>query len=309
MAATVDLITGFLGAGKTTFIRSYGAWLRRRGIPYVVVENEFGIASVDSAILKNDGAQVAELSGGCICCGLKRDFAVLLSDVGRTGARIVVEPSGIFNPHDFFDIVFDPTLKDQCQLGGVVTIVDPHSFSSLDESTLDMLREQINCSRYAILSKTDGLPPERAAVHAWDVRNLIENPSVAGVEARPWEQFGDDDYERFFFAEAPFTPRSRRQWNHSAMFETALVFGVSVFTENEILERIDVLSKSSAFGTIIRVKGYLKPAGEGYFEVNCTPRDRSIRRVDGKHRPFLTVIGRSLNRELLAKLFKDAKVG
>ena len=75
MASTkIDLITGFLGAGKTTLIRRYTALLRAGDVSCAVIENEFGAAGVDAAVLERDGVRVRELSGGCVCCTQKLNF-------------------------------------------------------------------------------------------------------------------------------------------------------------------------------------------------------------------------------------------
>ena len=78
LRARVDLIDGFLGAGKTTFIQKYMKYLDERGISYMVLENEFGAAGVDASIL---GGNVRELTGGCICCGQKVNFHNLLIEL------------------------------------------------------------------------------------------------------------------------------------------------------------------------------------------------------------------------------------
>lgn len=309
MTARIDLITGFLGAGKTAFIQRCGEWLRRGGVPYVVVENEFGVANVDSAMLKSDGAQVVELSGGCICCGLKRDFRVLLGDLSRPGLRIVVEPSGIFNPHDFFDVALDPTLRDKCVLGTVITVVDPHALQGMDGGALEILREQAGCSGMVVVSKTGGMSPGELGECTARVRNMLVLDADFPVEARPWEQFDEADFGRFFgMATAP-AQRKRREWNHAAMFESRLVFGVAAFSEDEIRECVATFFSDAAHDGAVRVKGYLKAERGGYYEINCTPGDRLVRLVDVKTRPFLTVIGKKLDRERLAETFKSARVG
>ena len=71
MITYLDVITGFLGAGKTTFLERYADHLRRTGVSFCIIENEFGRAGVDGAQLRQSGAQVRELSGGCVCCALK----------------------------------------------------------------------------------------------------------------------------------------------------------------------------------------------------------------------------------------------
>ena len=122
MTAVIDLVTGFLGAGKTTFIERYVTALERAGVRCAVVENEFGAAGVDGAMLRAAGRDVRELTGGCICCGLKVGFHDLLRELAAAGRvdRIVVEPSGIFDPDDYFDVVESPAVRAHAQPGALV---------------------------------------------------------------------------------------------------------------------------------------------------------------------------------------------
>ena len=77
----VDLITGFLGAGKTTFIRKYADYFIRKGQKINIIENEFGNVSVDSIILKDEACDITQLSGGCMCCTAKVAFQNMLLDM------------------------------------------------------------------------------------------------------------------------------------------------------------------------------------------------------------------------------------
>ncbi len=135
----IDLVTGFLGAGKTTFIKKYGDFLSRKNIKFAVVENEFGAAGVDSAVLESKSWKVTEISGGCICCTLKTGFHEIIKDLSRTFERIIIEPSGIFNSDDFFDVINSPELKAKCRPGMCITLVDPHSLARLNESERSVL--------------------------------------------------------------------------------------------------------------------------------------------------------------------------
>lgn len=97
----VDLVTGFLGAGKTTLIARYGDWLNQKGVRFAVIENEFGAAGVDTAILSERFGNVQELAGGCICCTLKVGFHALLTQLAGQCDRVIVEPSGLFSMDAF----------------------------------------------------------------------------------------------------------------------------------------------------------------------------------------------------------------
>ena len=101
----VDLITGFLGVGKTTFIRSYLKYLEKKGQKAAVIENEFGSVDIDSQLLQDTGCPISSLAGECMCCTGKDTFRHMLMDAAEEGVdRVLVEPSGIYDVDEFFDV-------------------------------------------------------------------------------------------------------------------------------------------------------------------------------------------------------------
>ena len=124
----VDLITGFLGAGKTTFLRRYAAWWAGQGVRVCVLENDFGAVNVDAMLLQDleaVGVEVETISGGCDCDTHQRRMRTKLISMAMRGfERVVVEPSGIFDVDEFFDVLRDEPLDRWYQLGNVIAIVD-----------------------------------------------------------------------------------------------------------------------------------------------------------------------------------------
>ena len=136
MKTKIDLVTGFLGAGKTSFIQSYADWLRRQGTSFAVVENDFGAVGVDAAALKAECGDVFEVSGGCICCSLTPNFTELLHSLCGHYERIIVEPSGVFDAAVFYSIMDTLQRKTEVELGFCAVIVDPHALAELDTACL-----------------------------------------------------------------------------------------------------------------------------------------------------------------------------
>ena len=107
----LDVVTGFLGSGKTTFLAWYIRWLKKSGIRACVIENEFGRAGVDGALLKTTGVTLREISGGCVCCTLKVTLHQLLGELSEHYDRILLEPSGLFCGDDLMDILHSPDCR------------------------------------------------------------------------------------------------------------------------------------------------------------------------------------------------------
>ena len=118
----VDLITGFLGAGKTTFLRRYAAWWAGQGVKVCVLENDFGAVNVDAMLLQDLEAQGVELetiSGGCDCDTHQRRMRTKLISMAMRGfERVIVEPSGIFDVDEFFDVLRDEPLFEYSEQEG-----------------------------------------------------------------------------------------------------------------------------------------------------------------------------------------------
>ncbi len=150
--ANIDLITGFLGAGKTTFIRKYAAYLDSKGISYVVIENEYGSKGIDSMILQVDGITTDELFGGCICCTLKVGFHDMLLTFADKVDRIIVEPSGVYDISQFYTVVSGEALQGKCSVGNVISIVDPTRLDLIDDLSLELLRGQVQASGCTVFS-------------------------------------------------------------------------------------------------------------------------------------------------------------
>ena len=126
----IDLITGFLGAGKTTFIRNYAEYLMRKGENIGILENDFGAVNVDMMLLQDLEGEHCELemvSGGCDRDCHRRRFKTKLIAMGMCGYdRVLVEPSGVFDVDEFFDALREEPLDRWYRVENVIAIVDAH---------------------------------------------------------------------------------------------------------------------------------------------------------------------------------------
>ena len=124
----VDLITGFLGAGKTTFLRRYVAYLTAQGHHVCILENDFGAVNVDAMLVQDllgERCEIETISGGCDCDTHQRRMRTKLISMAMRGFdRVVVEPSGIFDVDEFFDVLRDEPLDRWYTLGNVFAVVD-----------------------------------------------------------------------------------------------------------------------------------------------------------------------------------------
>ena len=161
--AKIDIISGFLGAGKTTLIKKLISEAYQ-GEKLVLIENEFGEISVDGGFLKDAGIQISEMSSGCICCSLVGDFGKALHEVEERfhPDRILIEPSGVGKLSDVVAAVEkaageDPALK----LNSFVTVADAAKVKLYMKNFGEFYNDQVEHAGTILLSRTQNLTQER----------------------------------------------------------------------------------------------------------------------------------------------------
>ena len=134
----IDLITGFLGSGKTTFLKKYAAWLVSRGEKIGILENDLGPVNVDMMLLKSlegENCELEMISGGCDRETHRRRFRTKLIAMGMSGYdRVLVEPSGIYDTDEFFDALHEEPLDRWYETGSVIAVVDAKLEPDLSEA-------------------------------------------------------------------------------------------------------------------------------------------------------------------------------
>ena len=152
----IDIISGFLGAGKTTFIQKLLSDALK-GENVVLIENEFGEIGVDSGFLKNAGIEICEMNQGCICCSLVGDFETSLKEVIEQyhPDRILIEPSGVGKLSDILSAVKSVSENLDVQLDGAVTVVDATKAKLYNKNFGEFFDDQIRFATSVVLSRMD----------------------------------------------------------------------------------------------------------------------------------------------------------
>ena len=183
----IDIVSGFLGAGKTTLIKKLLAEAFQ-GEKLVLIENEFGEISIDGGFLKESGVQISEMSSGCICCSLVGDFNKALKDVHQQFApdRILIEPSGVGKLSDVI-VAVENTVKDvpDMQLNSFVTVADATKVKVYMKNFGEFYNNQIESAGTIILSRTQKLTQEKLEAAVALLRE--KNPNAA-ILTTPWDE-------------------------------------------------------------------------------------------------------------------------
>ena len=186
----IDIVSGFLGAGKTTFIQKM---LKEafKGEQVVLIENEFGEIGIDGGFLKESGIEIKEMNSGCICCSLVGDFGTSLKEVIATyhPERILIEPSGVGKLSDVIKAVADIELENEemkdVKLNTAVAVVDVSKAKMYIKNFGEFFINQVESAGTIILSRTQNVSEEKTAEV---VALLKEHNPKATIITTPWDQ-------------------------------------------------------------------------------------------------------------------------
>ena len=199
----IDIISGFLGAGKTTLIKKLIAE-SYKGEKLVLVENEFGEIGVDGSFMQDAGIEVSEINSGCICCSLVGDFREALAEVVRTYSpdRIIIEPSGVGKLSDVIRAAKDADTDGKAALNSFTAVVDATKAKMYMKNFGEFFNDQIENASSIILSRTQKL--DSAKLEAV-VALLKEHNPNATIITTPWDDLSGDVIRRAMEKKNDFT--------------------------------------------------------------------------------------------------------
>jgi G3E family GTPase len=303
----IDVVSGFLGSGKTTLIKSLLKAYENEKV--VLIENEFGEIGIDGDIIEREGFQVFEISSGCICCIMKKDFLGVLSRIIKefNPDRIIVEPTGISILSEIIDMLNTKEVLENCSINSLITVIDSVNYLEQCDAFGEFFEDQIINAGTLILSKSQFIKQEKVE----EIRSsLIKFNETAEIITSNWsklsfnevkgllEQNIKADFKELFHTE--YKPCKENKFNAIGI-ETS-----KKFTKEE-LEEILMGLKNPIYGEVLRGKGFLKGVNsflEFSYAFGQYIIDENKQRCSGK----LCLIGQNLNEEELNKLFKS-KVG
>lgn len=292
------LITGFLGAGKTTLIQHLLKSDFNAQEKVAVIVNEVGEIGFDGTLLAGQDVDILELTSGCICCTIKTDFFKAVQEIHRTHnpSYLVVETTGVAQPGDMLDVLFEPPLSDFSRLKKIITVVDA-DFFEVREVLGTFYDNQIKCADTLILNKIDQVDDNQIDQIDAVLREL--NPGVNIISARhcavdPAALLGVDS-----------DSRHRASQDHDALHHEEEGFHSFSFEDKRVLDR----SKLNRFletlpPNLFRCKGWVRfPDGSGL--LNYTGTNYRIEPAEGSHDTALVFVGRNCNeKEIISALKK-----
>ena len=296
----IDLVTGFLGSGKTTFIKKYAKYFLDKGLRIGILENDYGAINVDLMLLGDimgDNCELEMIIGGGDQETHKRRFRTKLIAMAMSGYdRIIVEPSGIFEPEEFFDLLYEEPLDKWYEIGSVITIVDVSFAADISDASEYLLATQLACAGALIFSKKENYKFVDEEGTLTYLNSLLErikcNRRLKDADIIPSEgKFENCDFELVSNAGYVLSDYEKKFYELEE-FNTVFIMNKRLNRE-ELEEKAKRLFQNpDKYGDIIRIKGFTRE-DEGYSFINMTKNNTEISRIERGQDIFI-VIGRHL---------------
>ena len=321
----IDIISGFLGAGKTTLIKKL---LKDAlaGTRVVLIENEFGEIGIDGGFLKESGIEIREMNSGCICCSLVGDFGTSLREVMDKYApeRILIEPSGVGKLSDVMKAVQDASEGSDMKLNSAVAVVDASKCKLYIKNFGEFFVNQIEYAGTIILTRTDKVSDARIAECVEILREhnskatIITTPIAELDGARILETIeGRADLQAQILAEVmsehdededehEHHHHHHHHGGHDAdeIFQSWGMETPAKYSEEEIREILAKLDDEQTYGIVLRSKGMV-PDGQGnWVHFDYVPEETEVRLGAADVTGKICVIGSGLKEDALADLFR-----
>ncbi len=328
----VEIISGFLGAGKTTLIKKL---LKEAfaGEQVVLIENEFGEIGIDGGFMKEAGIQITEMNSGCICCSLVGDFGTALKEVIETYApdRILIEPSGVGKLSDVAKAVRGVAQSTQVELSSSVTVVDGLKCRMYMKNFGEFFNNQVEYAGTIVISRTQKMSEEKLAAC---VAMLREKNEKATIITTPWEELSGEQilaamqHQDLIMKEeleemhehehhhdhddecgCGHDHEHDHDHHHHHADEIFSSWGQETpkkYSEEQLRDILKKLSDDDECGIILRAKGILPCTDGTWIHFDMVPEEFEIRRGAADYTGRLCVIGSHLNEDELQKLFELA---
>ena len=317
--AKIDIISGFLGAGKTTLIKKLIAEAFE-GEKLVLIENEFGEIGIDGGFLKEAGIQITEMNSGCICCSLVGDFGEALKEVltKYSPDRVIIEPSGVGKLSDVVKAV--KNIGDEVQINSTATVVDASKCKMYMKNYGEFYNNQIEYAGTVILSRTQNVSADKLDACLKMIREKNEEASIITT---PW-----DDIQGKNIVEAMEKVNSlekelleehehhhhdgecgcghHHEHGHHHADEVFTSWGVETpnkYDKEELSEILRKLSETDDYGNILRAKGMLPCTDGKWMFFDLVPEEYEIREGKPDFTGRICVIGAELKEAALKELF------
>ena len=299
----IDVISGFLGSGKTTLVKKLLQVYQDEKV--VLIENEFGDIGIDGELVERDGFEVFEISSGCICCIMQKDFVHLLNRIIKEfqPERIIIEPTGISILSEIIDILRKPEFTALFQINSLVTIVDSVNYLKQFEVFGEFFEDQISNASVLILSKSQFVDSQTLATIGESLRELNKDAEILN---KNWAVLTPEELKKLLDVQADLDLSGILHTDYKPCSENefdALALKTSRTYSQEELEQILSLLCQPQYGQVLRGKGFLK-SSQGFLDFSYTNGQFTVTNSKFKSSGKLCLIGMNFREQEIKDLFK-----
>lgn len=305
----VDLITGFLGSGKTTFLLNYARYLMRQGERIGILEYDYGAVNVDMLLLgqlRGPKCELEMLAAACDEDCLKRRFKTKLIAMAMSGYdRVIIEPSGIFDMDQFYDTLRDEPLENWYEIGNVITVVNAKLENDISREAEFWLASQVSCAGCVVFSRTQLATEseiQNTKQHLLTAISEIKcKKYTANYLEKNWDELTDDDYKMLANSGYHVGDYVKTIAGTESGFDSVSSLKVKDNLEG-IKAKINRLF-AGEYGDIFRVKGFVIDEG-GSYQVNATKNGINVEPISIGQGTVI-VIGTGLNKKAISELLEE----
>lgn len=307
----VDIISGFLGAGKTTIIKKLiDSDLKNEKI--MVIENEFGEVSIDGLILNKYGINIKEINSGCICCSLTKDFKESIKDIKKVfnPDRIIIEPSGVSK---LSDIIKSCKETNCVEINNLITVVDAINFKTYLENFNEFYKDQLINAKTIIVN--DRVNKDFSLINE-TTEKIKKINKHCNIITKPVEDF-DGNYilsvaenkpkeenKKVFIKKSSIGHvRKVQKESHHDDFNNLTIKTDKIFNKTALEHLFTTKIKDGCCGNILRAKGMIELEDTKWIEFHYTPGFFNIYESEKQPNGIMVFIGDNINKDNLNKLF------
>ena len=329
----IDIISGFLGAGKTTLIKKLLSEALK-GEQVVLIENEFGEIGIDGGFLKDSGIEIREMNSGCICCSLVGDFGTSLKEVITTyhPDRIIIEPSGVGKLSDVIKAVKGVDVDCEISLNSYTTVADVNKCKMYMRNFGEFFENQLQYARTIILSRTDTpkATEEKVAKAVALIREvnkdavIITTPieKLDGAQILEAMEQGREEDEEFCPVCGGHHDHDHEHEHHHHDHDGECGCGhdhhhhhadevftswgretAKKYTKEEIEAALKILSEAEDLGVILRAKGMVDGKDGQWIYFDMVPEEYEVRTGTPQITGKICVIGSKMAEDKIAEIF------
>lgn len=313
----IDVISGFLGAGKTTLIKKLlSESLKNEKV--AIVENEYGEVGIDGTALSNSQVKVSEINSGCICCSILGDFKKELKNIINEYKpdRVIIEPSGVAKLSQILNSITSEYKENILNI--VACVIDVKTFETYMNNFGEFYRDQVQKANTIILSKTNEVNNKHINLVAKGIRKINPNCFIISTE---WdklsakqildisEQKNGGNIRDKMIIKTPLnnvfarTGKAATKHKTNDIFETFGEECAAEFSIEELKERLSALRDKEKYGFVIRAKGIVKTDLDKWIIFDYVSGDLSIADFNIQCSGRICFIGTNLNKDAIRNMF------